>query len=195
MKEMKIDISSIVVILFSLLFIFLGGLSKRRKKSQTARSNVLYKQVSGPKPSGTEFLKDAVTMINNPFDKLEKMFEIPEPTYNQEGESLEVEAENVPGSLEVTDIKASSMEVTSDKESQSLETIVDEVAEYMKEKDKSISGSQTVKPFDDNDLTRQERRKASVTEEKSGIPLILFKDFDDFKKAVIYSEILNRKEY
>lgn len=171
---MKIDISSIVVIIVSLLFIILGGLSKRRKKTAPMKSNL----------TGKDFLKDTVSIMDNPFDKLEKMFQIPEPTYNPEGESLEV-----------TDYKASSLEVTSDKESQSLEVIVDEVAEYMKEKDKVKSGLKVGKSFDENDLTKQVSEIGSDSEEKSGNQLSLFKDFDDFKKAVIYSEILNRKEY
>ena len=191
---MKIDISSIIVIIVSLLFIILGGVSKRRKKSTPIKSNIKYKPASSQTVTGKEFLKDAVSMINDPFDKLEKMFQVPEPTYYQEAESLE-EVEKEPGSLEVTDIKPSSLEITSAKESQSLEVIVDEVAEYMKEKDKVTSVKETIKTFDDRDLTQKKSKKTTDIKEKPKIPLLLFKDFDDFKKAVIYSEILNRKEY
>jgi hypothetical protein len=191
---MKADFSSIIVIIVSLLFIILGGLSKRRKKSPTIKSNIQYKQAANQKLPGREFLKDAVTMINNPFDKLEKMFRVPEPTYSQDGESLEV-TESQATSLEVTDKKATSLEVTTGKESQSLEVIVDEVAEYMKEKNKAKSRLTFGKSFEGNDLTLQESKKVNGLEKKSSIQLSLFKDFDDFKKAVIYSEILNRKEY
>jgi hypothetical protein len=202
---MKVDISSIVVIIVSLLFIILGGLSKRRKKSPSVKSNIQYKQAFNQTMTGKGFLKDAVTMINDPFDKLEKMFGIPEPVESQESESLEVEVDKEPRSLEVTDIKAtssevtdkkaSSLEVTTDKESQSLEVIVDEVAEYMKEKNKVKSRQRVGKSFDNKDLTKPEDGKVTGLKEKSSIQLLLFKDFDDFKKAVIYSEILNRKEY
>jgi hypothetical protein len=211
---MKADTSSIIVILLSLLFIFIGGLSKRRKKSPITKSSIQYKRPSDQKPAGKEFLKDAVSMINDPFDKLEKMFNIPGPTYSQEGESLEVEVDKEPRSLEVTDQKAASLEVTdikatslevtdtkftsleiTNKKPESLEVIVDEVAEYMKEKDKRKSGMTRVKPFDEKDLTWQEGRKVSAPGIKPKTKLSLFKNFDDFKKAVIYSEIMNRKEY
>jgi len=191
---MKADISSIVIIIISLLFIVLGGLSKRRKKGSTIKSNIPYRQVSNQTLPGKEFFKDAVSMINDPFDKLEKMFQIPEPTYSQEGESLEI-TDSKPTSLEVTDKKATSLEVTTDKESQSLEVIIDEVAEYEKEKNKVKPRLKFGKSFDDKDLTQLEGRKITGKEDKSKIPLSLFKDFDDFKKAVIYSEILNRREF
>jgi hypothetical protein len=192
---MKADISSIVVIIVSLLFIILGGLSKRRKKSPAIKSNIQYKQASNQKLPGTEFLKDAVSMINDPFDKLEKMFKIPDPTYSQEGQSLEVDVEKEPGSLEITDSKPTSLEVTTEKESQSLEVIVDEVAEYMKEKNKPKPDLKTMQRLDFKDLTMEDSRKIIGLEKKPSVQLSLFKDFDDFKKAVIYSEILNRKEY
>lgn len=202
---MKIDFSTIVVILFTLLFIILGGISKRRKKSTARTTKVPYKQPFIPEKETGEFLKDAVTMINDPFAKLDKMFNISEQMYHQEGESLEAETGREPGSLEVTDIEPTSLEMTesgkssleeiSGKESQSLEIIVDEVAEYMKEKDKQESGLRAVKPYDYGDLTGKLTRKAGISEEKIQVPLELFKDFDDFKKAIIYSEILNRKEF
>lgn len=192
---MKVDISSIVVIIVSLLFIVLGGLSKRRKKSPPVKSNIPYKPLSNQPFAGKEFLRDAVTMINDPFDKLEKMFKFPEQTIDQEGESLEAEVDMEPSSLEVTDKKAVSLEDTTDKESQSLEVIVDEVAEYMKEKNKPKPGPKTIQQVDFKDLTYHESRNKTGIEDKSRVPLSLFKDFDDFKKAVIYSEILNRKEY
>jgi hypothetical protein len=200
---MKIDISTIVVILFTLLFIFLGGLSKRRKKVPAAGSKIKFKQPFSPGQNNTDFLKDAVTMMNDPLARLEKMFKIPEEEYVQEGESLEFETVNEPSSLEVTDIKATSLEVTdskkssleaiSDKESQSLEVIVDEVAEYLKEKDKSVS-KPAVQP-DEMDLTYRQTGKTHLPGKKVHVPLVLFKNFDDFKKAVIYSEIMNRKEF
>lgn len=192
---MKADISSIIVIIVSLLFIVLGGVSKRRKKSLSVKSNFQFKQPSNQTMTGKDFLKDAVSMINDPFDKLEKMFGVPEPTGSQESESIEVEADNEPRSLEVTDIKATSLEVTTEKESQSLEVIVDEVAEYMKEKNKPKPDLKTMQRVDFKDLTMEDSRKIIGLEKKSSVQLSLFKDFDDFKKAVIYSEILNRKEY
>jgi len=182
---MKMDVDSIVVIIVSILFLIISGLTKRRKNKPAVKSSLLSKQTS-----------NQITMINNPFDKLEKMFNIPEQTDSQEGESLEVGAEQEPGLTEVvTDNKARSQEVPLEQESQSLEVIVDEVAEYLKEKEISKTAVKTREQFDKMDLTQQEKRTGGNLEQKPKVKIPLFENIDDIKKAVIYSEILNRKEY
>jgi hypothetical protein len=193
---MKIDADSIVVIIVSILFLIISGLTKRRKKKPAVKSSLLSKQDSDQRFNGKGILNDTVAMINNPFDKLEKMFNISEQTYSQEGESPETGVENAPGLTEVvTDIKTGSQEAPLKPESQSLEVIVDEVAEYLKEKDISKSAVKIGEKSDEMDLTRQEQRTGSNLEVKPKVKIPLFENADDFKKAVIYSEILNRKEY
>jgi len=193
---MKVDIDSIIVIIISLLFLVFGGLSRRKKNKPVVKSNLQYKQTSTPTPKGNDLLSEAVSMINDPFAKLEKMFNIPEPTYTAEGESLEEGVEQEPGFTEVIpDKKRESSELPAENESQSLEVIVDEVAEYLKEKEISKSAIKTERKFDEKDLTMQDKPTESGLElkKKAGIPL--FKNVDDIKKAVIYSEILSRKQY
>ncbi len=193
---MKVDIDSIVVVIVSLLFLVFSGLLRSRKKKPVMKSNLKYKPPSGQAFKGKDLLNEAVTMINDPFAKLEKMFNAPEQTYSQEGESLEEAAikelgytEVIPGKKEV------SQEVPVKQESQSLEVIVDEVAEYLKEKEISKSAIKTEKMFDDGDLTQQGKRIGNIQDQKKKAKIPLFENVDDIKKAVIYSEILNRKEY
>ena len=198
---MKMDVDSIVVIIVSILFLIISGLTKRRKKKPAVKSSLLSKQTSNQRVTGKGLLNQTVSMINNPlinnpFDKLEKMFNIPEQTDSQEGESLEVGAEQEPGLTEVvTDKKATSQEVSLKQEAQSLEVIVDEVAEYLKEKEISKTAIKTGKQFDEMDLTRQEKETGDNLERKRKAKISLFENVDDIKKAVIYSEILKRKEY
>jgi hypothetical protein len=194
---MKMDIDSIVVIIVSILFLIISGLAKRRKSKPAAiKSSLQSKQTSNQRFTGKGLLNDTVTMISDPFDRLEKMFNIPEQTYNQEIEFTEVTAEREPELTEVvTDTKARSQEIPVEKEYQSLEVIVDEVAEYLKDKDISKTAGEMGKQFDEMDLTRQEKRTDDKQERKPKVKISLFENFDDFKKAVIYSEILNRKEY
>jgi hypothetical protein len=198
---MKMDVDSIVVIIVSILFLIISGLTKRRKKKPAVKSSLLSKQTSNQRVTGKGLLNQTVSMINNPlinnpFDKLEKMFNIPEQTDSQEGESLEVGAEQEPGLTEVvTDKKATSQEVSLKQEAQSLEVIVDEVEEYLKEKEISKTAIKTGKQFDEMDLTQQEKRTGDNLERKPKVKIPLFENVDDIKKAVIYSEILNRKEY
>ena len=198
---MKMDVDSIVVIIVSILFLIISGLTKRRKKKPAVNSSLLSKQTSNQRITGKGLLNQTVSMINNPlinnpFDKLEKMFNIPEQTDSQEGESLEVGAEQEPGLTEVvTDKKATSQEVSLKQEAQSLEVIVDEVAEYLKEKEISKTAIKTGKQFDEMDLTRQEKETGDNLERKRKAKISLFENVDDIKKAVIYSEILKRKEY
>jgi hypothetical protein len=186
---MKMDVDSIVVIIVSILFLIISGLTKRRKKKPAQRV------------TGKGLLNQTVSMINNPlinnpFDNLEKMFNIPEQTDSQEGESLEVGAEQEPGLTEVVkDNEAKSQEMPLTQESQSLEVIVDEVEEYLKEKEISKTAIKTGKQFDEMDLTQQEKRTGDNLERKRKAKIPLFENVDDIKKAVIYSEILNRKEY
>ncbi len=193
---MKVDIDSIVVVIVSLLFLVFSGLLRSRKKKPVMKSNLKYKPPSGQAFKGKDLLNDAVTMINDPFAKLEKMFNTPEQTYSQEGESLEEAAMKETGYTEVIPgKKAVSQEVPVKQESQSLEVIVDEVAEYLKEKEISKSALKTEKMFDDGDLTQQEKRIGSIQDQKKKAKIPLFENVDDIKKAVIYSEILNRMEY
>lgn len=193
---MKMDIDTIVVIIVSLLFIILSGLTRRRKKKPDVKSNLQYKQTSGQWFKSKDLLNDTASMISNPFDRLEKMFNIPEQTDSQEGESLEVITEKEPEFTEAGPVKmTSSIEVPVENESQSLEVIVDEVAEYLKEKDISRSTVKPGKQYDEMDLNLQEKRAGGKLEQKQKTKIQLFANVDDIKKAVIYSEILNRKEY
>jgi hypothetical protein len=198
---MKMDVDSIVVIIVSILFLIISGLTKRRKKKPAVKSSLLSKQTSNQRVTGKGLLNQTVSMINNPlinnpFDNLEKMFNIPEQTDSQEGESLEVGAEQEPGLTEVVkDNEAKSQEMPLTQESQSLEVIVDEVEEYLKEKEISKTAIKTGKQFDEMDLTQQEKRTGDNLERKRKAKIPLFENVDDIKKAVIYSEILNRKEY
>lgn len=193
---MKADLDSIVIIIVSLLFIILGGLSRRRKKKPVMKSNLQYRQPSGQGFKGKDFLSDAVTMINDPFAKLEKIFNNEEQAFIPEGESMESTTGIEQESSEIIPVKKSvSGEVPLENESQSLEEIVDEVSEYLKEKEISKSTIKTDQKLDEHDLTQQEEVARSMLYPKKKTRIPLFENVDDIKKAVIYSEILKRKDY
>jgi hypothetical protein len=193
---MKADVDSIVVIILTLLFLVITGLSRRRGKKPAMRSGMQYGKPAGQEPRARDLLSDAVSMINDPFAKLEKIFNVPEQPVSQEAQSLEEIPVSGQVSYEpVAPPVAVSAEVTTGKESQSLEVIVDEVAEYMKEKEIEKSAVKTEKKIDEFDITMQEKQAFSVRDQKKKAGISLFENFDDFKKAIIYSEILKRKEY
>jgi len=192
---MKVNPDSIVFIIVSLLILFIGGLSKRRKKKPVMKSNPQFKQPIIPGYKGKD-LFDAVSMINDPLAKLEKMFSTPQEADIQEGTSLEVVKNVDQVSVEVpTGKKIVSQEVPAGPEAQSLEVIVDEVAEYLKEKEIERSASKTERKFDDGDLTKQGLPGSIVQDQKKKVKIPLFENVDEIKKALIYSEILKRKEY
>jgi len=192
---MKVNPDSIVFIIVSLLILFIGGLSKRRKKKPVMKSNPQFKQPIIPGYKGKD-LFDAVSMINDPLAKLEKMFSTPQEADIQEGTSLEVVKDVDQVSAEVpTSKKIVSQEVPAGPEAQSLEVIVDEVAEYLKEKEIERSASKTERKFDDGDLTKQGLPGSIVQDQKKKVKIPLFENVDEIKKALIYSEILKRKEY
>jgi hypothetical protein len=192
---MKADIDSIVVIIVSLLFIILGALTRSRKKRRTVQPNIQSRQNSKQPFKDKILLNEKATMISDPFDKLERMFNIYEQTDNQEDESpefSEVKEEQYYG--EPAD-KARSLEVPVDSEPQSLEVIIDEETEYLREKEISKSAEKKERDFDEMDLTWQAKRTDIKPEDKPKTKIPLFENIDDIKKAVIYSEILNRREY
>lgn len=192
---MKVNPDSIVFIIVSLLILFIGGLSKRRKKKPVMKSNQQFKQPINPEYKGRD-LFDAVSMINNPLAKLEKMFGTPQETYMPEGSSLEVVNDLEPEPAEVTTGKKTVLEkIPAGKEAQSLEVMVDEVAEYYKEKEIEKSTIKIEQKFDDQDLTKQGSPGGRVQDQKKRIKIPLFENVDEIKKALIYSEILKRKEY
>jgi hypothetical protein len=192
---MKVNPDSIVFIIISLLILFISGLSKRRKKKPVMKSNLQFKQPITPGYKGKD-LFDAVRMINDPLDKLEKMFSTPQETDMQEGTSLEVVKDVEQGPAEVSTFKKTVLEeVPTGKEAQSLEVIVDEVAEYLKEKEIEKSAIKSERKFDDLDLTKQGSTGSIGSDQKKRNKIPLFENVDEIKKALIYSEILKRKEY
>lgn len=193
---MKAGIDSTVVIIVSILFLIVSGLSRRKKKKPSVRPNTQDQRIPSQGFAARDLLKDTVSVINDPFARLEKMLDIQEQSYQQEGESMENTREPEYASLEdmTGDIKGYS-EVPVEKESQSLEVIVDEVADFVKEKKLPKSTLRDDQAYDEHDLTYQAKGTITDTGEKPKLKIPIFADVDDLKKAVIYSEILARKEY
>jgi hypothetical protein len=193
---MKGNLDSLVVIIVTLLFLVITGLSKRRKKKPVLNSNLQFKQQSARGFKGKDLFSDAVTMINDPFSKLEKIFNIPEETQIQEGESLEVTNGMELGSAETTTGNKTILEeIPIEKEAKSLEVIVDEVQEYLKNKEIQKSGIKAENKFDEQDLTKLGKPDSRIQDQKKKPKIPLFENADELKKALIYSEILKRKEY
>jgi hypothetical protein len=113
-----------------------------------------------------------------------------------EGESPEAISVVEQGSSEMTTGNESlSGKVAAEEEAQSLEVIVDEVSEYLKDKEIEKSALQAEKKFDDLDLTSQKITDSTMQGQKKRAKIPLFKNVNEIKRAVIYSEILNRKEF
>ncbi len=193
---MKVDLDSLVVIIITLFFLVITGLSRRRKKKPVIKSNLQFKQPSATGFKGKDLLSDAVTMMNDPFAKLEKIFNTSEETQIQEDESLELINDTEQGSAETAAVENTIIEeVPAEKEAKSLELIVDEVAEYLKEKDSEKSAIKTKTKFEDPDLTKHGKPDTGMMDQKNKPKIPLFENADEIKKAFIYSEILKRKEY
>ena len=193
---MKTDLDSIIIIIVTLLFLVITGLSRRRRKKPIMKSTMHYKQPSDQGYQGKDLLSDAVSMINDPFAKLEKIFDVPEQPDSQEAQSLEEIPAMVQKSSEIIlPAEAVSQEIPVTKAPQSLEVIVDEVADYLMEKEIEKSAIKTDKMFDDQDLTRPETGTFGLRDQKKKTRIPVFENVDEIKKAVIYSEILNRKDY
>jgi len=192
---MKADADSIVVIVLTLLFLVITGLSKRRKRKPGMKSNLQYGKSAGQDFKGKDLLSDAVTMINDPFAKLEQIFNVPEQSAGQEVQSLEeMPVMEQVSSEPTTPSKAISPEVNVAKEPP-LEVIVDEVSEYLKQKEIGKISTITDKKFDDQDLTKQVKPDYSILDQKKRSTIPLFENVDDLKKAIIYAEILGRKDF
>lgn len=193
---MKVNPDSLVVVIITLLFFVIAGLSRLRKKKPVIKSNRQFNQPSVPGFKGRDLLSDAATMMNDPFARLEKIFNIPEETETEEGESLELIKGMEQGSAETSAGKKTILEeIPAEKEAKSLEVIVDEVAEYLKEKEIERSGIKPENKFDEQDLTRQGKSGTRIQDQKKKSKIPLFENVDEIKKALIYSEILKRKEY
>jgi hypothetical protein len=192
---MKADLDSIVVIIITLLFLVITGLSRSRRKKPVMKSTLQDKQNPGQFFKGQDLLSDAVTMINDPFAKLEKMFNIPEQSDSQEAEF----PEEMPAVQKSPEIITTGAEVSKaspvTKEPQSSEVIVDEVKDYFKWKETGRPVIRMNTIFDDMDLTKQEKAADNTRDQKKKIRIPVFENIDEIKKAVIYSEILNRKDF
>ena len=78
-------------------------------------------------------------------------------------------------------------------EAVSLEEIVDEETEYYKEKEAASQAPPVEQPIYSEDSTKELTQLQD--KDIQDLKLDLFKDVDELKKAVIYAEILKRKEY
>ena len=193
---MKADLDSIVVIILTLVFLVITGLSKRRRKKPVMKSTVQYKQPYDQGLQGRDLLSDAVTIINDPFAKLEKIFNIPEQPVGQETPSLEeIPVEEHKSSEIITPAEAVSQEIPTAKAPQSGEVIFDEAADYLWEKEIGNSAIRADIKFDDKDLTKQGAGPISAQDQKKKTRIPVFENVDEIKKAVIYSEILNRRDF
>jgi len=77
----------------------------------------------------------------------------------------------------------------------SLEEIVDEETEYLEEKEAASKAKPPGEEILKEDYTKQSLQMEEEIEERMNKTLKLFENIDELKKAVIYAEILNRKEY
>ncbi|KPK88078.1 MAG: hypothetical protein AMS27_00570 [Bacteroides sp. SM23_62_1] len=78
-------------------------------------------------------------------------------------------------------------------ESVTLEEIVDEEEAYFMEKEASSKAEPEKQKIPDK--AKEQEIKPPRDEDKQYPDLNLFKDIDELKRAVIYAEILNRKEF
>jgi len=77
----------------------------------------------------------------------------------------------------------------------SLEEIIDEETEYMKEKEAASNATPPEKEITKEDLSQKSFQTQDEDKVKKIRKLKLFGNVDEFKKAVIYTEIMNRKQY
>lgn len=77
----------------------------------------------------------------------------------------------------------------------SLEEIVDEETEYLEEKEAASKGKPPGEEILKEDLTKRSMQMEEEIKVRKVQKLKLFENVDELKKAVIYAEILNRKEY
>lgn len=84
-------------------------------------------------------------------------------------------------------------ESVSSSEGVSLEELVDEETEYFREKEAASQAAQVEQEIPKEELTQELCQ--SQDKKKQYQKLDLFKCVNELKKAVIYAEILNRKEY
>ncbi len=191
---MKMDTDSILYIVITLVILVISGLSSKRKKKAQMEAQAAearkrddefegdeeeyyepeaYEEEPEPAPMNIfETLKSASSTVtrqsSNPFEKLEQFMGGQNPfSVNQDPRVQGMEGE--------------SLEDTIDEEEQILEDI-------RKRRENEPTSPIEKEPVDEpeNDYTLSEDRK------KEDI-LELFGNVNEIKKAVIYSEILNRK--
>ena len=84
-------------------------------------------------------------------------------------------------------------EPVSTPEAVSLEELVDEETEYLKEKENASQTSPVEQQIHTKDLNQESIQL--LDKDIQDLKLDLFPDADELKKAIIYAEILKRKEY
>lgn len=189
---MNVDIDSILYIIITIAILAISGLGSRRKKraqqmqqaaappaEQASEESTGQYGGSGPVdpdaensgPSGSAVRPPFSGPSSNPFEKLEQLL----TGQFQDAVSqfkAPVEPEAGPVSME-----GESLEVTADEEEMILE--------HIRRDRESLS----------KDQETEQSKDLEIEADKTGEDTLpsLFEDVDEIKKAVIYSEILNRK--
>ncbi|MBC8458605.1 MAG: hypothetical protein H8D67_11485 [Deltaproteobacteria bacterium] len=175
---MKIDIDSYLYIVIMIVILIITALGRRKKKP--------VQQVTG-KPAGqpaTETgeqdqfdpYEEATVerVVSDPFMRLEQMFAPKETTFIVQEEEPQVTQAKTDADAEARRIK--------DMEAEKVRK---------RREDQQVEMAEAFRLHSDGDLT-----DSSESEERSQISLLtLFDDPEDLKRAIIYSEIINRRDF
>jgi hypothetical protein len=178
---MKMDFDSILYIVITIVILVISALGSRRKKRA--------QQVQGP--GATQDIRSTDSRDDQPYGTEEEEPAPPrqEPAWEQAINPLGRLEKILSGQISgFENLEGESMEVTVDEEEQILEDIrrsrMEEEAEEVEIETEPEPEPELQSPSPQHTIKRGK-----------GDLLELFKDPDDIKKAIIYNEILKRKDW
>jgi hypothetical protein len=174
---MKVDFDSILYIVITLVIIVISALGSRRKKR--------LQKTQAPAPPGTDSV-EPVEKKTSFTDLIKEASQAVSPdTYEA---SKTDPQQKIANPLERLEQFLTGQEARyASSEGESLETIVDEEEQILEE----IQADSEEEQYED--IKHEPDTNVIIKADSEKIPLDLFTDVDEIKKAVIYSEILNRK--